>query len=141
MLDYIPDDGYTEEAYLAAEPFLHGEVRFTRRPMLPEQTSAIVDLMSGPDNIYIRKAAQLVAPHVKSWSILDAEGKPLPISAKNLLRLKRRLLIRIIDIVAGFRGGDVDPSKEFIPGDDAELESALTGKTVSEVRLEQDAGN
>ncbi len=144
MLDFIPDD-YNETAYIKETPGIHNAVRFTFRPMLSEERTVIfrkVDSISPEkiDALYVSAMAR----RIHEWSIKDAAGNPLPVTAENLRRLKPALFFRLWMIVAGMEPPDVDPEAkpaETLAQVDTELQAALEGKPVGMVAEEADRKN
>lgn len=145
MLDYIPNDGYTEEAYIEAAPGHHGEFRFTYRPFLVEERARLIAANNTvkPEE-YERLCASEVAKKLTAWSLTDKGGRPVPITAGNVLRLKPRLNARLFGIVVGLEATDVDPRWGDAAKADAietKLESALTATVPGDVREEADEKN
>lgn len=142
MLNIIPD-GYTEEGYIAEDVRLHGELRFSYRPMLAEDRDAIEKVARAGSAVQAhalyRKA---VASRVTNWSEQDAHGVPVPINDANLKRMRPLLFDRLYNVVSGFRASDADPTRELTPEEiDHELEAAITGQPVGDVRAEANAKN
>lgn len=108
ILDYIPD-GYTEEGYIREVPGLHGPVRFTFRPMLVVQRAGLFGqrTLSLPDELQDRRCADVLCAQLVSWSVTDSEGRPLAVTAENILRLKPALFQRILAIVSGVEPSDI----------------------------------
>lgn len=145
MLNYIPDDGYTEKAYIGAKPGFYGEFRFEYRPMLIEERGPLFAAAGKmPSDAYSRKCAAEVAKKLRSWSLVDAKGQPVPVSAANILRLKPTLHDRLFEIVLGLATSDTDPQWDDDHKDaaaEAQYESALTGKSPAEQLEEGALGN
>lgn len=111
VLNYIPD-GYTETGYIAEVPRIHGEVRFTFRPMLNEERAIVYGRRAkelSPRELEQQFAAEIVA-RVNEWSLVQDDGSPLAITRENVLRLKPMLFQRLFQIVAGSDASDVDPT-------------------------------
>lgn len=120
MLNYIPDDAYAEDFYIAEEAGFHGEFRFTARPLLPDQSSKVSEQAGKlAGEAYVRWVAKFVAPRIRVWSLIDREGALVPITEENLLRIRSRLFHKVIGIVCGFQISDKDP--------DADLEERCQG--------------
>lgn len=126
-LDVIPDDGYTEPAYIKAMNGVHGEIRFTYRPMLiQEQSKATAEAAEAgrakPER-YDRVCAERLAKHLLSWSIRGADGRPLAIEVNTLLRIKPMVFLRLWAIVLGTQASDIDPEWS----EEQEAETAADG--------------
>ncbi len=145
MLNYI-DDGYTEDGYIAAIPGLHGEFRFTFRPMLVAERSTVLgkhvlDLPESQQDITFAKA---MASRLKSWSLVDKNGKPVPINQDVAMRLKPALFRRLFAIIAGTEAADPDPLATTVALDQAAedaLAAAVAGTSVRQLTEERDAKN
>jgi hypothetical protein len=107
-VDFI-QDGYVRDFYIAPVKGLHKEIRGKFRPMLPQDASALVDALRESEEKYFGVAAAAIAPFVVEWSLVDAKGGKRPIGHDTLLRVPRRALQRLIDIVSGFAATDIDP--------------------------------
>jgi len=104
-------DGYTREAFIAAEPNLHDSLRFRFRPLLPEQADIFTreDFKSRPPRQSVLMVASAIKSQLVEWSEVDGQGKPLPLSAENIARLPWRLFNRLFNVVAGFIPSDPLP--------------------------------
>jgi hypothetical protein len=112
----IPNDGYTEQGFIAEVPGIHGEVRFKFRPMRCEVRSRVMDAMKDKkpaeqDAI----VAKHLADHIVEWNVEDDRGKSVPVKIDTFRRLKPKLFYRLWDVVLGFDATDIDPAW----GDDA----------------------
>lgn len=138
ILDFVPNDGYSEKGFVKGIKNIHGDFRFEFRPMLLEQR---LELYKGvekvPADVFERKAADYIAKnHLISWSLVDGEGKPVNVSPKAILRLKQQLWQSIYNIICGFKASDSDPTwtnEEVSEYDSIIYESAITGESVGEV--------
>jgi len=108
VLDYIPD-GYIEEGYIRAAAGLHGSVRFTFRPMRVVEQAALFGqrMLSLPEELQDRRCADVLCSHLISWSVVDANGRTLELTAENILRLKPALFQRLLAIVSGIEPSDI----------------------------------
>jgi hypothetical protein len=140
VLDYIPDDGYTEQAFIKAIAGIHGDFRFTYRPMLPDERA---DLFASagtltPDKHEHRVGREL-ASRIVSWSLVNARGQAVPVSEHTVMRLKPRLFARVYETISGVTPSDPDPKA---PSEDksnaAELEhqAKIENKHPGDARLE-----
>jgi hypothetical protein len=138
-------DGYTQPGFIAAAPRLHGELRFTFRPALVEERSQLVDAAGRlKSDAYDRQAAAFLAQKLVAWELVDGEGRGVAVSAAALLRLHPELFVKLHRIVLGWMASDVDPrwTEEAIErAAEEQYESALSGKSVGEVRQERDEKN
>lgn len=144
ILSIIPtDDGYTESAYIAAVPGIHGEHRVRYRPMTHQQRYVIGSGVRGKSAAESSNlVASAVAGQIVEWDVRDAGGQLHPITPSGAARLKPMLLERLYAIVSGSDSGDVDPNSAA--DDDAldlELQAVLAGRQVGELREEADAKN
>lgn len=110
-LNYIPDDGYTEPGYIAGVPGLHPRpLRFTFRPPLPEERvehAAALEQLKGVQEQLACHA--FIAEKLKTWDHVDKDGKPIPVSAVNVGRMKPALVNLLYAIVAGYAASEIDP--------------------------------
>ena len=113
MLNYTPEDGYTEPGFIRAEEGLHGDLRFLFRPLLVERQAAIITsletMKSGPK---VRKIARVLAEQITDWSLIDGQRDPVPVTeatASSVLTLDKR---RRKGIVLGTEPTDIDPQWE-----------------------------
>lgn len=145
MLDYIPNDGYTEPGYIQAAQGFHGEFRFTFRPVLVEERAKI--LAAGSTTAaeeYERMCAAALAKKIVSWELKDKAGNLVAVSAGNILRLKPKLNSRLFGIVTGLEASDIDPLWSDAAKTEAvetKFESALSGQSAGESREEGDEKN
>jgi len=110
---WIPDDGYTESGYVEAKPGLHGEFRFTYRPLLTETRSR---LLRSFDNLKAEEqdliVAKTLAERVASWSLTKQSGEAVPVAVDNVRRLKPAIFFRLWSVVLGTEPSDLDPAWE-----------------------------
>lgn len=127
MLDYIPEDGYTEAKYVEAQHGIHNAIRFEHRPLLIEEQAEQGDgKLKGA--ALDRKCQELLAKRITSWSLVDANGSSLDITIANMARLKPTLFNKLYAVVLGLSGGDVDPkAAETDTRSSAQREAANTG--------------
>lgn len=142
MLNIIPD-GYTENGFIAEAPGLHGELRFAYRPMLSEERDTIDRAaQASPVSQVHAMYRKALAMRLQSWSEVDDKGVPSPINDATLKRLRPTLFDKLYNTVAGYRASDADPAKSKPASQvDGELEAALAGRPVGEVREEGDLKN
>lgn len=124
------EDGYTAKGYLKAVPQLYPEVRFTYRPILPEQRAAFVEAVrkakDGPGAE--RRTAAILAKHLLTWDVTDSKGDTVSITGDRILRLRWALYDRLVAVVLyGTEGGDVDPSWTDAEKDAADAADDLGG--------------
>ena len=108
---HIPEnDGWTMPGYLAELPRVHSELRFTYRPTLVTERSKIIASMRGKEShVQDAELGKSLACYIKSWSI-EVDGKPQPITAEFISRLKYQVWDRLIAIVIYSSGvSDRDP--------------------------------
>jgi len=110
MLNYTPEDGYTEPGFIRAEEGLHDELRFAFRPVLVEQQAPLVASLETMKPVEkVRKIAQVIAEQVKEWSLTDTDGDPVPVTEQTTRRLKFSIFYRLWGIVLGTEPTDIDP--------------------------------
>ncbi len=100
MKTALVPDGYLEEATLPATD-LHDEIQFTYRPALAEDWGGLMDA-SRSQVEFVKFGLELLPKQIKSWNIVDGDGKPFPITKENIARLRPQILTGLLDIVAGF---------------------------------------
>ena len=138
-------DGYTQCGFVAAAPRVHGALRFTFRPALVEERSQLSDAARQlKSHLYDRHAAAFTAQKIVEWDLVDARGVAVPVSGEALLRLQPDLFVKLHKIVAGWLVSDIDPAWPWTRQErvlDDELEAAVAGRTIGDVREERDAKN
>lgn len=100
--DFVIDDGYTEQGYIAPVEGLHGALEFTFRPILPARRDAVA---RNDGEGFVTAAAKELAKAIKSWSA-SAGGKALPVTEHNIRSAKPRLFDRLWLVVAGYQPSD-----------------------------------
>lgn len=99
--DFI-DDGLTAETTIEAVDGEHGELTYTYRPALPEQTAKLVDLTSS-DEKYTGLAIDLLGNEknglLVGWTLKNRKDEVVKITRENVARVNRKLLEKIIDRV------------------------------------------
>jgi hypothetical protein len=134
-------DGYTERAFLAELPGIHGRVEFGYRPLLQEEIVAYETASKGRQGMQLREfVAGLLAAKLKSWDLRDGKGQVVAITAPHLLRLKERLFLRLWAVVSGQEAPDGtldrDDDETRAAAEDL-LEAARRDRSVAEVREER----
>jgi len=108
--NFISSDGYTENGYIAAVNGLHGELRFTFRPLLvQEQAKWVKGANNMQSEAWNRQCAVLMCERIKSWSLTTDDDKPLAVTANWILRLKPALFSKLYGILLGTEPSDMDP--------------------------------
>ena len=145
--DYI-NDGYTEEGFIAAvnTPLrLHGELRFTYRPFTVEDRSQLTyGLRNVAPHLHNRKYAIEAAKKLVAWSLRDASDKPVEIKPETVYLIHPALFDRLIDILLGYKGSDIDPLWAESKKDEAvedQFASALTGTAIGQLTEEANEKN
>lgn len=95
--DFI-SDGYTEEHTIKAVEGVHGELNFSFRPAMAEQSSELVDC-NGNDKLYITKAVNMLPTLLLGWTLKDSGGALVTITRENIARVRRPLLSKIVQHV------------------------------------------
>lgn len=97
-------DGYTLEGLIPARPGLHGELRFSYRPALPERVVEYLRADKSTAAKEVGAAVKLLGEHLVSW---DAEEPLTPEGAPGLLRrLPHPVLTALVDHVTGYSATD-----------------------------------
>ena len=101
---FIPDDGYTEQGYIEAKPGLHGEFRFSYRPLLAEDRSRILRTMNEmSDEKQDVVVAKTLAERIMSWD------NPKPVTMEQARRLLPAVFYQVWGIVLGTSPSGLDP--------------------------------
>lgn len=109
-LGHVPNDGYTETAFLLEVPRLYPEVHLAFRPLPSEKRTLIrYQIEKKKDTERPGLWNSVVAKQLVSWNLQDEKGDPLPISDKVIARLKPALYERIYGVIMGVDNGDEDP--------------------------------
>lgn len=142
-LSIIPNDGYTLDAYVKAEPGIHGEHRIKFRPLLHEERYSYGEALGKKSP---REASQfmcsVLAKHLKGWDVKNVNGDELPVVAESVRILRPDLLEKFYAIVSGRAAGDADPNVPLPASDlDNEAQALLEGRAVGNVREENDLKN
>jgi len=139
-------DGYTAKGYVKATE-LNDEFRFEYRPFLIDKRAALwkeaEKIAETKPDLGEAKIAMGLVHQLVSWDITDDKGKPVDITARNILRLAPVLYARLGNIIGGWSASDVDPLLEGEEQEQAVVEAidASLDKTASELKMEADAKN
>lgn len=110
VLDYVPDDGYTELGFIEAVSGLHGLLRFEYRPfVMAERTKLFTKLQKLPDHEEDLMVAKVLVERLRGWSLEDRDGEPASISLPIVGNLRPALFSRLWGIVSGVFASDIDP--------------------------------
>jgi len=138
---YFYNDKQIEQGYIAplveGDVEVHGELRFTYRPMTVLDHAKWEQRDDDGDKWY-RKRAAMLAERVKTWSLSD------PIGAAVMLRLMPRLFMRLESIVWGRSASDLDPqwsAEKHAAETELITEAAAVGATPGAVREAADEKN
>lgn len=105
-------DNFTRQGYIEAAEGLHDELRFTYRPMLPEELE-LVELFRAQNGLDVKKTMRRmreeVAERLKSWSEVDEKNDTIPITVDSLKLLPPKVWEKLWLIVTGQRSVDHDP--------------------------------
>ena len=94
-------DGYTLDGKIPAKPGLHGEVKFSYRPALPER---VVEFLRADTSTPVRELAntiKLLSEHLVAW---DEECDPT--SPETLRRVPHSALQLLVNHVTGYSATD-----------------------------------
>lgn len=107
-------DGYTARGYIREARGQHGSLRFTYRPVLAKNRSAILKLVRETDSAQEQEGilAQTIAKHVESWDLKDEHGNALPVELATAERLQPTVFSRCFRIIIGDLPSDEDAEQE-----------------------------
>lgn len=109
--NYIADDGYNEKFYVAPEPGIHGSIRGTFRPASkPARSKHTQRCEKLTDEEADKATAEEVAPRILTWSEVDKDGQPRPITPETVLGIKPALFQILTGMVMGYVPTDLDPT-------------------------------
>lgn len=101
--NYIADDGYNEKFYVAPEPGIHGSIRGTFRPASkPARSKHTQRCEKLTDEEADKATAEEVAPRILTWSEVDKDGQPRPITPETVLGIKPALFQILTGMVMGY---------------------------------------
>ena len=117
---FIPDDGYTETAYIAAVPRVHSAAKIKYRPTpIEDRADLLSQIRTATMENDERKVAKMmiaaVASRIVSWEFFDDNGKRIEdgipaVNADSVRKIRPSLFARLEAIVFyGTDGGDVPP--------------------------------
>lgn len=118
MTSNLIRDGQTRKAAIDKTAGLNDGLQFEYRPMLPVEfhmTEAAIEKLKAKPFDGVKVVAKTLADHVVSWSEVDADGKAVPITFDNWLRMPFPIIRAVYDIVSGYKPSDAI-------GDDADEE-------------------
>lgn len=109
----IINDGYTRHGYLAAVERMHGDLRFTYRPMLPEETASLVGDSFIQRNPVPQKRFAIMAAAIQGklveWSETDEKGEAIKITIDAVRRMPWNLFHGLFNVISGVGSSDADP--------------------------------
>ena len=141
-LRYI-EDGYTEDGFVRQRRGMFDQdLRFLFRPLTVAQREAMLFKCAkrrakGDDaGIVAELALQagVVAKQILEWDYKRPDGKPIPISAESLLKMKPMLFSAVCSIVQGYEPSDLDDEAPHLQAknDEAEIAEILGGGSTEE---------
>lgn len=143
--DFIPDDGYTFDGYIAPVDGLHGELRFSYRPFVAAEKSTLqhkVKMAADPTLYY----ADAVAARLTAWSLVGPKGEGVLITPAAMRRVNPPLLDKLLNIVLGIDPSDIDPAwseaakNETAAAGAIAAETGVTAGTIMEQQAEKNSG-
>lgn len=144
MARNILRDGYTRTARINGRPGLYAGLKFTYRPMLDEEVSAVIHRVgdkraAGHFSVATGIKAAAIVRHLKEWDETDEAGNPVPITGDHVRRLPPPLLGRLFDVISGFDPGDLieDAAPEEADEYLRSLESVLETGSASTAREDE----
>ena len=142
--DYF-HDGYTQRAFIAAVPRLHGTLRFSYRPALIEERSQLHDAAGQlSSHLFDCHVARFLAQKIVDWDLTDVRRQPVGPTAESVLRMQPELFAKLNQIIFGTAPSDIDPNWPAETRDrllDEQAEAAAAGRTIGEIREEHDEKN
>lgn len=120
MSDFI-EDGYSEQGYIKPADGIHGELTFEFRPALGKLADKITSMITGERPNWegfwdaVPKALAVDPGLLKSWSLKDSKGNPVPITAVNIQRTKQLLIHKLWMIVAGQMASETPDAQRINP--------------------------
>lgn len=106
------DDGYTQDGFIAGVAGIHGPLKFTYRPMLPETRDRLLRSQQRDVAVGHKEAREELAKSVVTWDLKDRAGTAVPKTAANIGRLRPLLQDKLFSIVAGQMASEQDPHSE-----------------------------
>lgn len=106
------DDGYTRQGYIAAAPRLHGALRCTYRPALPEERFEFVRQQDPDARAYCRRMAAWLDKHVLGWDAKNSKGESVAKGPEAFLRLHPEVLNKLYEQVMGYSAGDAEADEK-----------------------------
>lgn len=108
--DPIIRDGFTQRGYIAAEEGLHPALRFTFRPMIPEDVERVEQAREREPAAEKSRArtGAVIAKQLESWDVKFGDDNA-PISEQTVRRMRLSLQTKLYNVITGFRATDIDP--------------------------------
>jgi hypothetical protein len=134
--------GYTRKGYIAPREGIHEGLEFTYEPMLPQTVSRLDDAIEkeqGEKQALV--IARELARHMKEWSEIDENGKPVPIDTENVRRLPFILHNTLHQIMAGILASDTPTNQPMHCSDDDDIQSLLEGEPPGIAAVETERKN
>lgn len=100
------EDGATEKGFCKGREGIYPDFRFVYRPCTWEERRAF---LATPDDQVKAAAGKLLGEKLVSADAVNSAGQPVPVTPANVLKLRPALLERVLLIVLGSLGSDVDP--------------------------------
>lgn len=115
-VDYVPNDGYTEDAFIAGFNGVHGPLRFRFRRALGWQNA---EARRAAARLEPRQAeghwAKFLKAQLVEWDLQTPDGKRVELTEANILRMNPALNEAVLAVVMSVRGGDLDPERPESP--------------------------
>ncbi|MBL8794797.1 MAG: hypothetical protein JNM56_12890 [Planctomycetia bacterium] len=145
VLGLVPEDGYTESAFILGVERIHPDLRFEYRPITLIESVAYSRAVKDLDGKELHEhSAKWAAGRLLSWDLRGKDGKTVPIQADMLTRLKPRLFYRMQAVLLGNEAPDIDPRLSAAKLEQEEKDraaAAAAGKSLAEWRAERDQKN
>lgn len=102
---FLIRDGFTLEGLVPARPGLHGEVRFSYRPAIPERVGEYLKADASTAPKELANHVKLLLEHLVSWDV-EENGQPVPLDAAALRRVPHGALQVLLNHVTGYTATD-----------------------------------
>lgn len=141
------EDGYNEEGYVRAQPGVFDQdfwFLFRPMPSLEQQRMAFEQARlerKGDIDGSLRIQAKAVVSRILEWQLKRPDGKDLPVSYENLMKMKPMLFKAVCAIVCGYEGSDELNQSHMQESNDEAVLQRIMGDSPDETKESIDAKN